>query len=189
MREAGWLSPTCPSSSIARVRARRFRERRVEPDRLDQLVSDPQNGVERGERVLIDHRHSTATDRCELAVAHRRQLGVAAHRDRAAREDERRAEQSHQREGGDRLAAPRLAHERQPLATSKHEPDVVHKLGRGASRAKLDPEALDEEGRRLVRRASFGNHLAPAADEPCRDRARTLSSSNTSTMAAAGNAA
>ena len=94
-------------------------QRRVEPDRLDQLVPDPEDGVECRERVLVDHRHATAADLGQLALAH-----ASSARCRPPREieppatHERVAQQAHQREGRDRLAAPRLAHERQPLASA-----------------------------------------------------------------------
>ena len=167
-----------------------FGQRRVEPDRLDQLVPDPKDGVECRERVLVDHRHATAADPGQLALAHRRQLGVAPERDRASGEHERVAQQAHQREGRDRLAAPRLAHEREPLASAEREADVVHELRRRSSRAKLDPETIHGQGgatRRTSGRRRSLHTRAPGED--CSDRAMTLSRSMTSTIASAGNTA
>ena len=187
IRDAGCAEPDLPEQ-LDRTRAGSgFGQRRVEPDRLDQLVPDPQDGIECRERVLVDHRHATAADPGQLALAHRRQLGVAPEGDRASGEHERVAQQAHQREGRDRLAAPRLAHERQPLASAEREADVVHELRRRSSRAKLDPEPIHGQGGRLrrVSGARPSRHRAPGED--CSDRARTLSSSMTSTIASAGN--
>ncbi len=60
--------PTSPSSSIARAARRRLRYVLVRAHRLDQLRADLEERVQRGERVLEDHRDLVAPDRAQLAI-------------------------------------------------------------------------------------------------------------------------
>ena len=71
MRDAGWLRPTCPSSSIARVRAAAFDSGEWSLIASTSWSPDPKDGVQGGERILVDHRHAAAADPGQLALAHR----------------------------------------------------------------------------------------------------------------------
>src|SRR5580658_5723371 len=99
----------------------------MRPDLLDDLVPDPLHRVERGHRVLEDHRHPPAPDTLELALGSRDKVEVAEHR--LAREaGVRAAREPHDRHCGDGLARTRLADNGQYLPLAEGERDVVDSL-------------------------------------------------------------
>jgi hypothetical protein len=105
---------------VARLRAR---HRAVRQDGVDHLVADAQQRMQRGHRILEDHRNATAADRAQLALRHGAQVAAAvAHR---ARHDTGRVDQPEDRIGGDRLAAAGLADDSEGLAFPDLEADIV----------------------------------------------------------------
>jgi ABC-type dipeptide/oligopeptide/nickel transport system ATPase component len=135
------------SQLIEAVRARLpARGVRVRADRLDKLVADAVEGVQRGERVLEDHRDLVAPDRTQLFFGERDEILTAEQdapgdaRALAARETERR-------QRGDGLARARLADDpkRAPGVHLVGDPvDGVHDPVLGG---KLDAQVLDAQQR------------------------------------------
>ena len=100
-----------------RARAPRPRRcRAVGPDRLDDLVADPVDGVERGHRVLEDHRDPLAAHlaAARLSLSVDQLLAVELHRALDPRVG--RAGEADDRLRGDALARAGLADDRQHLA-------------------------------------------------------------------------
>ncbi len=82
----------------------------MQPDRLGHLVADRLGRVERGQRILEDHRDLVAPDLAQLGVGKADQFPVAQP-DRAADDVPARRQQAHDRQARHRLAAARLAHQ------------------------------------------------------------------------------
>ena len=97
----------------------------MQPNRLGDLVADPHHRVERGHRLLEDHRDAVAADRAHLGLVEAEQVG-AFERHAAADDPARRIRhQPHDRQRGDALAAAGLADDRQRLAAANAERNVV----------------------------------------------------------------
>src|ERR1051325_9232163 len=87
----------------------------VETERLRYLLADGVDGVERGHRVLEDHRDVVAAN-LPHALFGRGQKVLAREQNLAPDDAARRAYQTHHRERRDGLPAARLADEPQHLA-------------------------------------------------------------------------
>src|SRR5262249_12947769 len=90
--------------------------------------ADPHHRIERGHRLLKDHRHPVAPDAAHLLLIEREQVG-AFQRHRAADDLARRVgHQAHDGERAHALAAAGFADDRQRLAAADMEGDVVNRL-------------------------------------------------------------
>jgi hypothetical protein len=97
----------------------------VHEHRFGDLIPDRKDRVQRGQRLLEDERDARTAHRLHPALRERQQ--VAPLEGDAARDDAaRRRDEPHDRERGDRLAAARLADQRQRFAAVHRETDVVH---------------------------------------------------------------
>ena len=95
---------------------------------LAQLLLDAEDGVERGHRVLKDHRDLVAADRPQLSDRHLQDI-VAAEQDLAAQDPAGRARDEPQdRRSADALAAPRLADDAERAPGVDPERDPVHRV-------------------------------------------------------------
>ena len=123
---------------------RGFRQRRVRADGFDQLLADPVERVEAGERVLEHHADALAAD-----LAHRlgRQIvdPLAAQQHLPARDAAGRLDQPDHRRAGDRLAGAGLADHAEHFAGPDVERDVVDGGENPAPGRKLDLEVLHAE--------------------------------------------
>src|SRR6185437_398644 len=99
----------------------------VGEDLLGDLVADAVHRVQRGHRVLEDHRDLGAADALELVLAGGQQL-LAVVAGRAVEGRVRRAGEAEQRHRGDGLAGARLPHDRHDLAAVDLEADAVNRL-------------------------------------------------------------
>ena len=108
-RRAGSGMPTSPSSSIARARACALETSLVGAHRLDQLLADLVERVQRGQRVLEDHRDLVAADRAQLAPRGASTRSVPSNRIRPEMLRALAARQAERRQRGDGLARARLA--------------------------------------------------------------------------------
>ena len=115
-------------------------------ERLADLPADREHRVERGHRVLEDHRDLAAADRAQLLVVQREQVAAAEHR-RAARDATVPREDPEQGERGDALAAARLADDPERLAGSDVERDPVDGVDEPPLGAELDVQVVDDEKR------------------------------------------
>ena len=120
----------------------------VQADRLDDLVADREDRIERRHRLLEDHRDVGAAELAQALLA----LGGEIDDTTRPRAQQHRAagdasaaqfDQPHQRQGGDRLARSRLADERHRLAKLHLERDAVDRKHVPAALAKGDGEVLD----------------------------------------------
>ena len=105
--------------------------------RLHHLLADRQDRVERGHRLLEDHRDVAAADLAHLFRRERQQI-AAVERDAALRHPPGLGEQAHDGERGDRLAAAGLADEGDDLAAINRIGDAVDGPN-GAARG-LEPD-------------------------------------------------
>ena len=109
----------------------------MEGDRLGNLVADPMHGIERGHRLLKDHRdliaahgaHAIEIERQEVAS-----LTVSTSEEHAAGECDqgRRWREAHDGKAGDALAGTRFADQRQSFAGAQRKRNVAHGLERTA---------------------------------------------------------
>src|SRR5206468_8052623 len=111
----------------------------------DQLVADGEHRIERGLRVLEDHRDASAPNRPHLALGLLEEI-VALEQDPAPDDPRRRPRhQSQQRERGHRLAAARLPDDAERLTLSEgkaHAVDGPHHTPAGET---IGVEILDPQ--------------------------------------------
>src|SRR5436305_192 len=119
----------------------------MQASRLGDLVSDPHHRIERGHRLLENHRNAVAPDLPHPVLVEIEKIG-AFERNRAADNPAGRVGyQAHDRKRGDALAATGLAHDRQRLATTDLEGDIVDRLEQPRTGEENRLQALDVENR------------------------------------------
>src|SRR5215213_6831305 len=97
----------------------------VQAEHFGDLVADPHHRIERGHRLLKDHRDPISPDLAHFGLGEAEQIG-AFQRHRAADHPAGRVRhQPHHRQRGHALAAAGLADDRQRLAAADAERDVV----------------------------------------------------------------
>jgi hypothetical protein len=115
---------------------------------LGHLARDAQVGVERGHRILKDHREADAADPVQLARRQAQQLAAA--KARATRAATVAGEQAHDREEGLGLARAGLADHAHALALIDPKAEIAH--GRNLAFGRREPGAqilhFQERGRR-----------------------------------------
>ena len=107
----------------------------VQPQSLGDLFADGVDRVERGQRVLEDHRRVLAADGAHFALREARQL-AAAQGDGIGLDRRFRRRQAQQGQGDAGLAAAALADHGQGAALVQRERGVVHGVERLAAQAK-----------------------------------------------------
>ena len=111
------------------------------------LVADPHHRIERGHRLLKDHRDPVAADLAHLGIAEFQQVG-AFEGDRAADDAAGRVgHQPHDRQRADALAAAGFADDRQRLAAIDMKGDVVDRPEQSGVGEKHRLQVLDVENR------------------------------------------
>src|SRR5919106_7048736 len=99
----------------------------MEVGRLADLVEDGAERIERGHRVLEDHRHISAPDALHLPWAFLHQV-FAIELDDATDDPARRGKEAKNRVTGRRFAAPRLPHQAQRLSLREAETHPIHRF-------------------------------------------------------------
>jgi hypothetical protein len=117
-------------------------------DRLGDLVARGEHRVQRGHRLLEDHRDIGAADAAHHPVGRAgqvEQVAAAAPERHAAVHDAPAAvlHQAHQRERGDRLARARLADDRQRLRAVHVERELTHGFHGALGRGETHRQAFD----------------------------------------------
>jgi hypothetical protein len=120
-------------------------------DLLDDLLADPLDRVQRGHRVLEDHRDLRPADLAQLVLGGAQELGALVVR-RAGERGVRRAVEAEQAQRGDRLARAGLAHDGEHLAGAQRQRDVVDGVDGALVGAEVDLEVLDVEQQLPARR-------------------------------------
>ena len=108
----------------------------VDLQRLGDLLADLHQRVQRGHRVLEDHRHLPAPDAAHLLAALVADL-LALEDDRALAHGVGRGQQAHDRARQDRLARAALADDAERLAAAQLEADPVDGAHHAARRAEV----------------------------------------------------
>ena len=114
----------------------------VQPYRLAHLVADGLGRVQRGERILEDHRDLVAPDPAQLLVLEADQLAVVE-LDGAADDGPARRQQPHDRQPGHGLAAARLPDDAEGLPGVHVQVDVSDSLYDGAGELDVRRQVLD----------------------------------------------
>ncbi len=116
-------APGCRTVAASRRRARARRAAAmplVQHDRLDDLLADGEDRVERGHRLLEDHRDLLAADACASRAAPSVEQIASLEHDAAADDPARRlASRPQDRQRGDALAAARFADDAERLARAR----------------------------------------------------------------------
>ena len=144
MRLSGAGMPTSASRSMARLRAAGLRKIEVGADGLDQLIADPVQRIEAGERILKDHADPLAADaaqffRRQIVDPHARQIDLAAG-DAAGRID-----QADHRKTGDGFSGAGFADHAQHLALGDVEGNAVDGAQHAAAGDELHLEVTHGE--------------------------------------------
>src|ERR1700694_1113072 len=121
----------------------------MQPYRLGDLVSDPHHRIERGHRLLENHRNAISPDLPHPVLVEIEKIG-SFELNRAADDPAGGVgDEAHDRQRGHALAATGFAHDRQRLATADVERDVVDGLEQPRTREEHRPQPLDVENRLL----------------------------------------
>ena len=150
----------------------RLREAAMQPERLGDLRADAMQRVERGHRLLEDHRDAVAAN-----LAH---LGLVEPDEIAPLEAQRAGDmgafrqQAHQRERGHGLARTGFSHDAERLARAQRERHVAHHSARSLRRGQVDGEIGDLEQHLSAEPAASGSS-ASRKPSPIRLRPSTLS--------------
>jgi len=131
-------------------------------DHLRHLPADRQDGVERRRGLLEDHRDALAAHHAHRRLGQREQvLSVEPHL--AARDAAGVGQQAQDRERGHRLAASRLADQREALALADLQVDAVHGAQRALGRVELGAQVPQlEQGAHTRTRGSKPSRTASA---------------------------
>ena len=148
-RRTGSGMPTRRMRSSARSRARRPRKAQVHLRAFGDLVADPHDGVERGHRLLEDHRDRPSANLSEPAGRCRHEI-LALEQHLAADDLAGAGEEAHDRAQRHALAAARLADEPERLAGPDRERHPLDRVDRSAGERELDPQVAHVEERRRV---------------------------------------
>ena len=120
----------------------------VRLEHLGQLALDGEDRVQRGHRVLEDHRHAVAPDLAHRLLAAGRGCPRRRTRISPARDLRRRLrQQAHQRQRADALAAARLAHDAERLAAGEVVADAVDGVDGALAGSERDAQVADRQQR------------------------------------------
>ena len=134
----------------------RLRHVVVAPDRLGDLRPDRQRRVQRGHRILEDHRDLAAAHVLELLLGELREVLPVEH-DRAGDDLRRRLrDQAHDRERGHGLPAAGLADDAERLAALDREADAVDRAHDALAGEEVRPQVVDLEQRHATSPSSSG---------------------------------
>ena len=111
------------------------RKTTMKTQRLGYLLADREDGIQRGHRILKDHRDVVTTYCAHLGIRQLHQIAVFEQH-LAAHDFSRRRNQTHDRQRGHRLAAAAFAHQPQQLAAIEVKADVIY--GAHDSRARRE---------------------------------------------------
>jgi len=116
----------------------------VRPDRLDDLVADPVDRVQRAHRILEDHRDLVPADVPQLVLRAAEQVPALVV-DLAVEARVRAAREAEERHRGHALAGARLAHDPEHAAAVELEVDAVDRLDDAVLGRERDAKPLDLE--------------------------------------------
>ena len=157
MRSSGDGMPARRSSAIAFSRACASRQTAMAHQHLDDLLADGVARIERGHRLLEDHRHTVAAQVAQLAVRQIEQARCRRSVTAPVTSALRLGQQAHHGERRHALAAAGLADQPERRAAREREVDAVDRdRAPPAVAVKHDAQVFDRQQRR-------GHHFASAA--------------------------
>ncbi len=127
------------ASSLALVHAL------VDEQRLHDLQADGQHRIERGHRLLEDHRDVAAADGAHVVLGQLEQIAALEQDAPARHAPGGLGEQSHDRQRRYRLAAARLPHQRDHLARVHAPAHALHRANDAARRHEVNVQVLDRK--------------------------------------------
>ena len=134
--------------------------------RLGDLQSDGQDRIERGHRLLEDHRDVAAADLAHLFVAERQQVAPVEGDAAAGNAPGMRRQKPHDRERRDRLARTGFADDGDDLAAVDVEAQPLDRAHDAARRQEVNMQIFDlEQGRGLVRIHTLWLRFRPIFDD------------------------
>ena len=145
----------------------------VAANRLRDLVADGVDGIERGHRLLKDHRDLAAPDAANPLLRDLHQILALQEHPTGGDAPGWRGDHAQQRERGHALAASALADDAERLATAQREADVGQNPDLPALHAEIDAEVLDAQDvvvrirHRAGPRAASSPHVSPTPGRGC----------------------
>ena len=130
-------------------------------EHLGHLATDPDRRVQRPAGLLVDHRDRVLAELAQLALVQREHV-ASVHLDLAAGHLAVARQVADDPERDRRLAAARLAHEAERLASPDPEADVAHHAHRPSADSVGDLEALDVQRVRLWKRLALPRACQPS---------------------------
>ena len=130
---------------------------------LGDLVADGEHRVQRRHRLLEDHRDLVAADPLELGLLELDEVAALEEDPRALRDPAGPVDQAHHRERRHRLAAARLADDRERAALVDLEVDPVDRPQEALPRVEARAQVLDGEQRRAHARLTLAETFGGAA--------------------------
>ena len=143
----------------------------MQANRFGDLLAHREHRVERGHRLLEDHRDFGATNRAHRRRGHLRQVDALACRPRklqAAVDDAPAAvlDEPHDRKRGDRLARPRFADDGDGLAAADRKGQSANRGDQPVDRREFDGQSIDGKDRWSGRFGHSPMLAAPQDDLP-----------------------
>ncbi len=171
--------PTCSSSSSVRLRAASRVQALVQEQHLVDLPLDRVQRVERGHRLLEDHRHAVAAHRRSSRCRRADQL-LALEADAAGRMPRHRiGQQLQDRQRRHRLARARFADQRQGLAAADVEAHALHRAHGVGAGAEGDREVADLEQRCIAHASTLRGSKASRTASPMNTSSVSISAMTT----------
>ena len=144
-RRAGSGTRTRSSAATAAASAALRRQVLMDLDRLGDLAAHRHHRIQRGHRLLEDHRDRVAADAAHLGLGQGQQVAPVEPDVAGLDPRRRRGQQALDRERGDALAAARFADHRERLAPDHLEGDAVDRADHALGGIEADAQALDPE--------------------------------------------
>src|SRR5690349_5933183 len=120
---------------------------------LGDLVSDGEDRIERGHRLLEDHRDAIAANATDAGIVELQEILILEHDATSGLDTTRLLDETENRERRDRLATPRFADDAERLACADREGHAIHSARHAGAGVEVRAEIGDGEKGRLRHRA------------------------------------
>ena len=120
------------------------RKTAMQTQRFGNLLANREDRIQRGHRILKDHRDVVTTHGAHLGIRKLQQIAVFE-KNLAGDDLSRRRNQTHDRKRRDRLAATAFAHQPQQLAAIEIETDAIDRAHQSRARREMGLQIVDFE--------------------------------------------